>query len=122
MTGCRIDHGIDASRRYLVDSDPFWPAIDLGLMRERLNLPAQVGHARLEVAARVAAARVAEEFASWRLELRGRGYRTLLDLPGDGNRPSLAQLYWRAVREATRFELERHLRLRVHPEKGAGHE
>lgn len=122
MTACHASRGTDVSRRYLLDSDPFWPAIDLGVMRERLGLSAEVGHARLEVAVRVAAARVADEFASWRLALRGRGYRTLMDLPGDGSRPSLAQLYWRAVREATRFELERHLSLTEQPERGTGHE
>lgn len=115
-------HGADDPRRYLVDSDPFWPTIDLGLMRERLRLPTDVGHARLEVAARVAVVKVAKEFACWRHALRDRGYSTLLELPGDGSRPSLAQLYWRAVREATRFELDRHLRLVEQSARGGGHE
>lgn len=92
-------------RRFLVDSDPFWPAIDLKLLRRQLQLEAEVSPTRLEVSARVAASKVAKEFSTWRKELRERGYRTLLDLPGDGSRPSLAQLYWRAVAEATRVQL-----------------
>lgn len=115
-------HGSDDPRRYLVDSDPFWPTIDLGVMRERLGLPTDISQARLEVAVRVAAGKAAKEFATWRQVLRDRGYRTLLDLPGDGRRPSLAQLYWCAVREATRFELTRHLSLLERPRQEHGHE
>lgn len=92
-------------RRFLVDSDPFWPAIDLKLLRQQLQLETEVSPTRLEVCARVAASKVAKEFSTWRKELRERGYRTLLDLSGDGSRPSLAQLYWRAVAEATRLQL-----------------
>lgn len=113
---------------YLVASDPFWPTIDLRLIREQLQLPADIGHARLEVAARVAASSVVKEFLLWRQALRGRGYKTLLDLAGDGKRPTLAQLYWRAVAEATRFELGKQVtvvdcpRRRPNAAKGARHE
>lgn len=104
----------------LVNSDPFWPTIDLGRLREQLRLPAEVSHARLEVAARVATAKAAREFCGWRQALRGQGYRSLLELSGDGERPSLAELYRRAVQEATRFELNRHLAQVEHTPQGRG--
>jgi|GEM_PF-5192619 len=93
-------------RRFLVDSDPFWPVIDLHLLREQLRLGAEISAARLEVCARVAAAKVARQFCAGRRAMRGQGYRTLLDLAARGECSELARSYWRALKEATRFELD----------------
>ena len=59
--------------RYADSHDPFWPRVDLGRLRERLNLTWPVSEAALEVAARCAAIDAAREFARWRAVLRERG-------------------------------------------------
>lgn len=93
-------------RRFLVDCDPFWPVIDLHRLREQLRLSSDISAVRLEVCARIAMAKVAKEFRAGRMALRGQGYRTLLDLPADDQRSSLARSYWCAMEQAIRFELE----------------
>ncbi|MEX5624036.1 head completion/stabilization protein, partial [Pseudomonas syringae] len=68
--------------RYADSHDPFWPRLDLGRLRERLNLPWPVSEAALEVAARCAAIDAAREFACWRAALRELGYKRLEDVAG----------------------------------------
>lgn len=73
--------------------DPFWPRVDLGSLRERLNLQRPVSDAALEVAARCAAIDAAREFARWRAALRERGYKRLEDVAGHDQGRALRVCY-----------------------------
>jgi len=91
--------------RYADNHDPFWPRVDLGRLRERLNLPWPVSEAALEVAARCAAIDAAHEFACWRAALRARGYKRLEDVAGHDQGRALRVCYIRFVEAAVMYSL-----------------
>ncbi|MDZ3992830.1 head completion/stabilization protein [Pseudomonas sp. Teo4] len=80
--------------------DPFWPRIELSVLRERLRLGDQVSDVRLALAARCAAVTAASEFARWRAVLRGRGYKRLEDVAGHHHGRALSVCYRRFVEAA----------------------
>ncbi|WP_416194359.1 head completion/stabilization protein [Pseudomonas putida] len=80
--------------------DPFWPRIELSVLRERLALDAQVSDARLGLAVRCAAIAAAREFATWRAALRGRGYQRLEDLASHRQGRALSLCYSRYLEAA----------------------
>ncbi|QBF26181.1 phage head protein [Pseudomonas tructae] len=89
----------------LIHHDPFWPKVEVKVLRERLRLAPATSDARLRVAAHSAMIQVAREFAQWRWQLRERGYKQLADLrEGDGG--SLNVCYLHAVVEHTRKALQ----------------
>ena len=83
--------------RVLSNDDPFWPRIDLSILRTRLGLTRAVSDTRLEVAARAAVLLAASEFANWRRILRARGYRRLSELAGHEHGRALSTCYLRQV-------------------------
>ena len=85
--------------------DPFWPRVDLGTLRERLNLQRPVSDAALEVAARCAAIDAAREFARWRAVLRELGYKRLEDVAGHDHGRALRVCYIRFVEAAVMYSL-----------------
>ncbi|MFV3288289.1 head completion/stabilization protein [Pseudomonas sp. NY11955] len=85
--------------------DPFWPRVDLGTLRERLQLRRPVSEAALEVAARCAAIDAAREFARWRAVLRERGYKRLEDVAGHDHGRALRVCYIRFVEAAVMHRL-----------------
>lgn len=85
--------------------DPFWPRVDLGRLRERLQLQKPVSEAALEVAARCAAIDAAREFARWRAVLRERGYKRLEDVAGHDQGRALRVCYLRFVEAAVMYSL-----------------
>lgn len=92
--------------RFADSHDPFWPRVDLGQLRERLNLQQPVSEAALEVAARCAAIEAAREFARWRAVLRERGYKRLEDVNGHDHGRALRVCYLRFVEAAVMYNLD----------------
>jgi hypothetical protein len=82
--------------------DPFWPRIELSVLRERLQLGEEVSEARFALAVRCAAIDAAREFASWRSALRRRGYRCLEDVAGHANGRALSVCYRYFIAAAVR--------------------
>ncbi|MBK5000298.1 head completion/stabilization protein [Pseudomonas sp. S31] len=80
--------------------DPFWPRIDLPVLRKRLALEARVSDAGLGLAVRCAAIEAAKEFATWRTALRGRGYQRLEDIGGHRQGRALSLCYVRYLEAA----------------------
>lgn len=91
--------------RYPDCHDPFWPRIELCVLRERLQLDGKVSEARLAVAVRCAAIEAAEEFANWRSALRGHGFRRLEDVCGHASGRALSICYRSFVEAAVRRDL-----------------
>ncbi|MDI9778811.1 head completion/stabilization protein [Pseudomonas putida] len=88
--------------------DPFWPRIELSVLRIHLQLGEEVSEARLALAVRCAAIDAAREFASWRSALRRRGYRRLEDVAGHASGKALSVCYRAFIAAAvTRDVLDR---------------
>ncbi|MDH4551493.1 head completion/stabilization protein [Pseudomonas sp. BN607] len=91
--------------RFADSHDPFWPRVDLGRLRERLQLQESVSEVALEVAARCAAIDAAREFARWRAVLRDQGYKRLEDVAGHDHGRALRVCYIRFVEAAVMYSL-----------------
>ncbi|AXM98799.1 head completion/stabilization protein [Pseudomonas plecoglossicida] len=103
--------------RYPDSHDPFWPRMALPAMRARLTLGPEVSDARLALAVRCAAVTAANEFASWRLALRRRGYKRLGDVAGHACGRALTVCYVRFVEGAVLQSLYTH---GVRPDRADG--
>lgn len=90
-----------------INSDPFWPTIELEHVRANLRIDSSVDPARLEVAVIAAVISVNRELRAWRLEKSAAGYAELAEVPSDKVRDTseLVQLYLRAVQSATAAEV-----------------
>ncbi|KSN73561.1 head completion/stabilization protein, partial [Pseudomonas aeruginosa] len=90
-----------------INSDPFWPTIELEHVRANLRIDSSVDPARLEVAVIAAVISVNRELRAWRLEKIAAGYAELAQVPSDKVRDTseLVQLYLRAVQSATAAEV-----------------
>lgn len=94
-----------------INTDPFWPSIDLEQLRATLRIDNSVTPARLETAVIAAAISLNRELGEWRTAQQAAGYLTLDDVPGDRiNDVSVkAHLYRRAIESGTGAEVcERH--------------
>ncbi|MGE7993521.1 head completion/stabilization protein [Pseudomonas sp. NPDC089554] len=100
----------EPERRYLACHDPFWPRIDLALLRERLALPEEISETQLALAAQSAVAIAMSEFANWRRALRSRGYQRLSDVSGHAHGLALSVCFLRMVEAGTRRALVSHVR------------
>ena len=89
--------------RFADSHDPFWPRIDLGRLRERLQ--SSVSETALQVAARCAAIDAAREFARWRAVLRRRGYKRLEDVARHDHGRALRVCYLCFIEAAVRYKL-----------------
>ena len=95
-----------------INTDPFWPSIDLDDLRASLRIDSSVTPARLETAVIAAAINLNRELSEWRETQQASGYTTLDEVPGDRiiNDVSVkAHLYRRAIEAGTGAEVcERH--------------
>ena len=94
-----------------INTDPFWPSIDLDNLRATLRIDASVTPARLETAVIAAAINLNRELSDWRAVQQAAGYATLADVPGDRIKDVSvkAHLYRRAIEAGTGAEVcERH--------------
>lgn len=90
-----------------INTDSFWPSIDLDQMREALRIDASVTPARLETAVVAAALSVNRELRKWRAQQQAAGHATLADVPAEtiNDQSELVHLYARAIQAATGAEV-----------------
>ncbi|MCI3908858.1 head completion/stabilization protein [Pseudomonas viridiflava] len=90
-----------------INSDPFWPSIDLDALRAAQRIDSSVSAARLETAVIAATLNVNREFETWRLAQQAFGYNTLADVPANrvNGTSERVHLYLRAVHVATSAEV-----------------
>lgn len=90
-----------------INTDPFWPSIDLDAMRAALRIDGSVTQARLETAVIAAAISINRELLKWRFAQVAAGYETLADVPASkvNDQSELVHLYTRAIQAATGAEV-----------------
>ncbi|WP_338724683.1 head completion/stabilization protein [Pseudomonas tolaasii] len=90
-----------------INTDPFWPSIDLDNLRATLRIDASVTPARLETAVIAAAINLNRELSGWKAQQQAAGYTTLADVPGDQIKDVSVQahLYRRAIESGTSAEI-----------------
>ncbi|ANF85170.1 Phage P2 capsid completion gpL-like protein [Pseudomonas antarctica] len=90
-----------------INTDPFWPSIDLDNLRATLRIDASVTPARLETAVIAAAINLNRELTDWREAQQAAGYTKLDDVPGDRIKDVSvkAHLYRRAIEAGTGAEV-----------------
>ncbi|KIH84212.1 head completion/stabilization protein [Pseudomonas batumici] len=90
-----------------INTDTFWPSIDLENLRATLRIDSSVTAPRLETAVIAAAITVNRELEDWRSTQQAAGYAELVDVPGPKINDVSAQvhLYRRAIEAATGAEV-----------------
>ena len=90
-----------------INTDPFWPSIDLDHLRATLRIDASVTPARLETAVIAAVVNLNRELGEWRNTQLAAGYSTLDEVPGDRIKDVSVQahLYRRAIEAGTGAEV-----------------
>ena len=90
-----------------INTEPFWPSIDLDDVRGTLRIDSSVTPIRLETATIAAAISMNREFAAWRRAKQAEGYATLADVPAEQieDKSELVHLYRRAIYAATGAEI-----------------
>jgi hypothetical protein len=90
-----------------INTDPFWPSIDLDDVRGTLRIDSRVTALRLETATIAAAITINREFKTWRMTQQQAGYTTLEDVPADkvDDVSEYTHLYLRAIYAATGAEI-----------------
>ena len=90
-----------------LNTDPFWPSIDLDALRATLRIDASVTPARLETACITAAISLNRELKDWRIEQQAAGYNELAEVPAEQVQQVSVRvhLYRRAIEAATGAEV-----------------
>lgn len=90
-----------------INSNPFWPSIDLDKLRETLRIDSSVTPARLETAVVAAIIGVNRDLAKWRAARQAEAFTTLAGVPDDDRLTSAERvhLYVRAVECAAGAEV-----------------
>jgi len=90
-----------------INTDPFWPSIDLDDLRATLRIDSSVTPARLETAVISAAINLNRELSDWRAAQQAAGYATLEAVPGNRIKDVSvkAHLYRRAIEAGTGAEV-----------------
>ncbi|WP_321851161.1 head completion/stabilization protein [Pseudomonas paraveronii] len=90
-----------------INTDPFWPSIDLDGLRATLRIDGSVTPARLETAVIAAAINLNNELSEWRTAQQAAGYATLVEVPGDRIKDVSVKvhLYRRAIEAGTGAEV-----------------
>ncbi|WP_055129229.1 head completion/stabilization protein [Pseudomonas mediterranea] len=90
-----------------INTDAFWPTIDLDQLRATLRIDASVTAPRLETAVIAAAISVNRELGEWRSAQQIAGHKTLADVPDKQVNGVLVRmhLYRRAIEAATGAEV-----------------
>jgi hypothetical protein len=105
-----------------INTDPFWPSIDLDDLRKTLRIDSSVSQPRLETATINGAITVNRELAAWRSSQQAAGHATLVEVPSEqvNDVSILAHLYLRAIQAATGAEITE--RYRSYDSTNAGHQ
>ncbi|MCO7537810.1 head completion/stabilization protein [Pseudomonas asiatica] len=90
-----------------INSDPFWPSIDLDSLRATLRIDSSVTLARLETAVVAAILSVNRDLAKWRVAKQSEGFTALTEVPDVQiqGKSQLMHLYVRAVECAAGAEV-----------------
>ncbi|WP_010176288.1 head completion/stabilization protein [Pseudomonas sp. PAMC 25886] len=90
-----------------INTDPFWPSIDLDGLRASLRIDSSVTPARLETAVIAAAINLNNELSEWRVAQQAAGHATLADVPSDRIKDVSVKvhLYRRAIEAGTGAEV-----------------
>ncbi|WP_053149973.1 head completion/stabilization protein [Pseudomonas protegens] len=82
-----------------INSNPFWPSIDLDKLRQTLRIDSSVTPARLETAVINAAISVNRELSTWRINQQAAGFTRLSEVPAELVEGESVQihLYHRAI-------------------------
>lgn len=90
-----------------INSDPFWPSIDLDKLRETLRIDSSVTPARLETAVIAGVISVNRDLVEWREAKQDNGHATLAAVPAEQiqGTSQLVYLYLRAVECAAGAEV-----------------
>lgn len=90
-----------------INTDIFWPSIDLDSLRATLRIDSSVTAPRLETAVIAAAITVNRELDDWRTVQQDAGYTELADVPGPkiNDVSVLVHLYRRAIEAASGAEV-----------------
>lgn len=90
-----------------INSEVFWPSIDLDKLRETLRIDSSVTSARLETAIIAAVISVNRDLAEWRATQQAAGYISLEAVPSEKiqDQSQLVYLYKRAVECAAGAEV-----------------
>lgn len=90
-----------------INTDPFWPSIDLDALRGTLRIDASVTPARLETACITAAINLNRELKDWRAIQQAAGYSELTDVPAEQVQQVsvLVHQYRRAIEAGTGAEV-----------------
>lgn len=90
-----------------INSEPFWPSIDLDNLRETLRIDSSVTPARLETAVIAAVISVNRDLAVWREAQQAAGHDSLESVPSGKvqGQSQLVYLYKRAVECAAGAEV-----------------
>lgn len=90
-----------------INTDPFWPSIDLDTLRGTLRIDASVTPARLETATIAAAISLNRELKDWRAQQQAAGYSDLTQVPAEKVQDVtvLVHLYRRAIEAGTGAEV-----------------
>ncbi|TBU70999.1 head completion/stabilization protein [Phytopseudomonas daroniae] len=90
-----------------INTDPFWPSIDLDAMRGALRIDGSVTPARLETAVIAAAISINRELLTWRTAQIAAGHETLAAVPASqiNGESELVHLYARAIQAASGAEV-----------------
>ncbi|TRX75267.1 head completion/stabilization protein [Pseudomonas mangiferae] len=90
-----------------INTDGFWPSIDLEQMREVLHIESGIDSARLETAVIAAAININRGLAAWQADQQAKGFTRLADVPAGQVRgiSTLVRLYIEAVQAATGAEV-----------------
>ncbi|WP_263143985.1 head completion/stabilization protein [Pseudomonas sp. RIT-PI-AD] len=90
-----------------INSDPYWPSVDLETVRAALRIDASVTEARLETAVVAAMIEVNRGLAEWRAAQQAQGYASLDQVPAEpiNGISGLVHLYLRAVQAGAGAEI-----------------
>lgn len=90
-----------------INTDPFWPSIDLDALRATLRVDASVTPARLETACITAAINLNRELKDWSVIQQAAGYSELAQVPTEQVQDvsALVHLYRRAIEAGTGAEV-----------------
>lgn len=104
-----------------LNTDPFWPSIDLDALRATLRIDASVTPARLETACITAAISLNRELKDWRIEQQAAGHSELAEVPAEQVQQVSVRvhLYRRAIEAATGAEVCE--RYRAYDSTNSGH-
>lgn len=82
-----------------INTDPFWPSIDLDQVRATLRIDSSITPARLETAVINTAINVNRELEAWQLSKQAQGYNELREVPARQVNGESVQvhLYHRAI-------------------------